>query len=104
MSRLDTIGSHKTTVETDDSGVTRVRYHETVVWERSADKKMITLRTGGYKTRTTKLRMNQAFKQFGYNIVVGQSSGEWYVNDNSDNKSWTSSIPFGGDICFVQTA
>jgi hypothetical protein len=104
MSRQDTIGSHKTTVESGIGKAIFVRYHNTVVWERSADGKTITLRTGGWKTNTTKLRMNQAFRQFGYNIVVSQSSGEWYVNDNSDNTSWTASIPFGGDTCFVDIA
>ena len=32
MNRLDTIGSHKTKVWTNDSGMTFVKYHDTVVW------------------------------------------------------------------------
>ncbi len=99
MSRSDTIGKHKTSVTHGIGGAVKVKYHNTVVWERSEDGKVITLRTGGWKTVTTKRRMSQAFTQFGYRIVVGQLKGKWYVNNN-DGAHWDS-IPFDGDTLEV---
>lgn len=58
MSGQDKIGSHKTKVFTDDEGYTNVVYHETAVVKFNAEK--IILNSGGWRTNTTKLRMNQA--------------------------------------------
>ena len=102
MSRSDTIGRTATLVARGLGQAVHVIYHDTVVWERSFDGKVITLRTGGYKTPTTKRRMNQAFQQFGYSIVVSSSRGFWYVNDNRDPKVWTRSIRFEVDLCIVE--
>ena len=40
----------------------------------------ITLDTGGWKTVTTKLRMNQASVQFNLGYTVYQQKGQWFVS------------------------
>ena len=102
MSKVNIIGKTATDVVTGPSLAVSVKYHKTVVWERDEGGKVITLRTGGWKTPTTKRRMNQAFQQFGYSIVVSSSRGFWYVNDNRDPKVWTRSIRFEVDLCIVE--
>lgn len=54
-----------------------VRYHNTEVVKFTP--KTIILNTGGFKTNTTKTRMNQASNQFklGYNVF--QKNYKWYV-------------------------
>lgn len=77
MSRQDTIGTHKTHIETDAEGV-HVRYHATRVASLAPDG-TITLRTGGWRTVTTKKRMNQALATWGSPYRVYQEDHEWYV-------------------------
>jgi len=67
-----------TRVWQDDAGNTHVRYHNTDVV--SFNDRWITLRTGGYKTVTTKARMNQASNQFSLGYGVFQRAGEWHVD------------------------
>ena len=61
MARCNQVGKHKTTIRTE-AGVTTVRYHSTDVVQFDAG--IIHLDTGGWKTVTTKARMNQAAEQF----------------------------------------
>lgn len=87
------MGSHKTAVFTDSDGALCVVYHKTCVWKKCADGSIV-LNTGGYKTRTTKLRMNQAFNQYGpayYGVV--QDDGSWYVYV----RGVQGRVPFDGD-------
>lgn len=87
MSRSDTIGNHKTTVSTEN-GVTRVTYHATTVFEYDRNTNTVILRSGGWQTNTTKLRINQAIRQFAINELPGmelfagisQHKGEWTVH------------------------
>ena len=74
--RSEQLSTHKTTVATSND-VTRVTYHSTVVVEW--DDTTITLRTGGYASRTTKMRMNQASNQFDLGYHVRQRAGRWHV-------------------------
>jgi len=76
MSRTNTIGAHKTVVFTE-AGWTRVVYHTTCVvrWNHET----IVLDSGGWQTATTKLRMNQAARQFGLGFSVYQSDYTWFV-------------------------
>lgn len=60
-----------------ENGRTIVRYHATDVVEFDAD--TIVLRTGGWWTSTTKLRLNQASHQFGLGYHVYSEGGNWYV-------------------------
>lgn len=59
----------------------KVTYHDTIVIE--FDDNQIILNTGGYKTTTTKRRMNQASKQFSLGIEVFQRKREWYVTQGN---------------------
>jgi len=80
MSRIDTIGTHKTTVFSS-GGYTHVVYHNTRVV--SFNSKYLILRTGGYHTKTTKLRMNQTSRQFALDYAVYQEGWTWYVEVSS---------------------
>lgn len=58
-------------------GMTHVQYHETNVVSFNAQE--VVLRTGGWATATTKLRMNQAASQFNLGFRVAQKKGQWFV-------------------------
>lgn len=53
MSQTNKVGTHKTGIYTN---------------------------TGGYRSRTTKLRMNQASNQFKLSFSVYQRKGDWFVD------------------------
>lgn len=76
MPHMDRLSSYKTTIETHN-GMTRIVYHSTCIVEFNNDE--ITLRTGGYKTVTTKRKMNQASQQFGLGYGVSQKAGDWFL-------------------------
>ena len=78
MSRQDQVGSHKTSIFTDESGYTNVLYHSTQV-VRFNDNEII-LNTGGFESNTTKLRMNQASNQFRLGFMVYQKDYKWYID------------------------
>jgi hypothetical protein len=70
------LGRIATTIEVVD-GKTRVVYHRTpVVVFGYTD---ITLNSGGYRTATTKKRMNQASRMFDLRFLVFQKNFNWYV-------------------------
>jgi len=77
MSRQDTIGKTATVIYTDNNGMTCVKYHDTDVVKFNNDK--IILNSGGWKTNTTKLRMNQASRQFRLDFQVYQTDFNWYI-------------------------
>ena len=56
------IEKYKTTVHTDKKKKTKIAYYDTVIVRFTEDE--IVLDTGGWWTRTTKGRMNQASRQF----------------------------------------
>jgi len=60
-----------------DGRHTHVQYHATRVVSFSDHE--IVLRSGGYYTRTTKLRMTQASNQFCLGFKVIQRDGDWFV-------------------------
>jgi hypothetical protein len=93
MSQTKRLGSTATTVYPDKTGETVVRYHATEVVRFSPDK--VTLNSGGWKTATTKLRMNQASNQFGLGYTVRQKDFSWFV-DLSDGEV----IPFTDGMTF----
>ena len=76
MAQTQTIGTHKTTVSTDN-GVTSVVYHSTPVVKFNHLE--IILDSGGWETNTTKNRMNQASNQFNLGYRVYQKDFEWFV-------------------------
>lgn len=71
------LSHYRTSVETDEQGKTRVVYYATavVVFDRGE----IVLNTGGWWTATTRLRMNQASREFGLEYLVFMKEGKWYV-------------------------
>jgi hypothetical protein len=88
MARQDRIGSHKTRVYRDAQGRTNVQYWNTDVV--SVGPKDIDLNTGGWKTNTTKTRMNQASREMNLGYGVYQRKGAWYAQDDINRMT----IPF----------
>ena len=82
MSRSNTLSMYRTQI-TSEHGVTSIRYANTTIV--GYDHEHIILRTGGYKTVTTKRKMNQASAQFGLGFGVFQRNDTWYVQIG-DNK------------------
>lgn len=71
-------GARATTIlASPNGGFTNITYHQTVVVSFSDS--AVILRSGGYRTATTKTRMNQASNQFGLGYSVYQEKGDWYV-------------------------
>jgi hypothetical protein len=91
MSRYNTIGTHKTVVVTDEDGITKVQYHDTVVVSFTPHR--IVLNTGGWKTATTKKRMNQASLHYRLGYLVHQDKGRWYCSPSPN----VLPVPFDGD-------
>lgn len=77
MARMEKIGKVATKIRTE-GGKTIVRYHATDVV--AFDGKIVTLNSGGYRTRTTKVRMNQTANQYNPPFEVFQRQGEWIVS------------------------
>lgn len=79
----------RATTITNDGGMITITYHSTPVVK--FDDKKIILNTGGWKTVTTKTRMNQASNQFGLGYDVQQKSGTWLVHHNGKTHNFTGS-------------
>ena len=92
MSRYNKVGKHKTSVVSKNAAMT-VTYHPTEVV--IATPTTITLNTGGWKTNTTKLRMNQAANQFDLGYCVYQHKNKWYVSYKNQT------IPFGAETLIL---
>lgn len=67
---------------------TEVKYHATVVVK--FDENEIILNSGGWRTVTTKSRMNQTSNEFNLGFGVYQRKGDWFV----DSKGCDEPIPF----------
>jgi hypothetical protein len=79
MTQLQTVRGVATTIAVNpQTGMTEIRYHNTVVV--AFDANQIVLNSGRWRTATTKVRMNQASNQFGLGYWVYQQRGEWFVN------------------------
>lgn len=77
-----TVGSYQTKIHADTSGKTQVIFYQTPVV--AFDNHSISLNTGGWWTRSTKARMNQASKEFSLGYRVYQKKGEWFVDYQND--------------------
>jgi len=77
MSQTTRVGTHKTSIRTEN-GTTSICYWSTDVVSFNATH--ITLRSGGYFTNTTKLRMNQTSCQFDLGFSVAQKNFDWFVS------------------------
>ena len=76
MSQTHTVGAHKTSI-VQLEGLTSIVYHNTPVVQFNNEE--IVLDSGGWDTRTTKTRMNQASNQYGLGFEVYQVNYTWYV-------------------------
>lgn len=67
-----------------DGHKTIYSYHRTDIVtvdpNQAGTSKAITLNSGGWRTPTTKLAMNQASNQFGLGFQVYQHNHDWYVD------------------------
>lgn len=77
MANQNTIGRHKTAIY-NDGEYTKVVYHSTAVV--SFNEAKIILNTGGWKSPTTKVRMNQTSNQFALGFYVYQKDFVWFVD------------------------
>ena len=77
MAQTRKVAGRATSIRTEDS-FTNVRYHNTDVV--SFNDRCIVLRSGGWHSATTKLRMNQTSNQFGLGFNVRQKSFGWFVD------------------------
>jgi hypothetical protein len=76
LSNISLIGKHATRIiQLEDDTI--VRYHDTDVVSFNRDG--ILLNHGGYKTATTKRRMNQVSEAFNLGFKVYQKNFEWFV-------------------------
>lgn len=77
MAQQTKVGNHATSIFVDEEGFTRVVYHSTNIIK--FNEKVIILNSGGWRTYTTKTRMNQASSQFKLGFNVFQKDNIWYV-------------------------
>ena len=75
----DRLSMYKTAIYTKDA-ITYIVYHQTDIVQFTYD--LITLDHGGYRTVTTKKKMNQASHQFNLGYSVIQRKGVWYADYN----------------------
>ena len=75
------LSSYRTSIESDYDHPLIVRYHKTAIVKRD-NAGVITLNSGGWRTVTTKRKMNQASHQFGLGYGVFQKDFDWYVDFN----------------------
>lgn len=96
MTQLDNVGRVATKLYTE-AGMTTIMYHSTEVVQFNDD--FIILDSGGWRTLTTKTRMNQASNQFGLGFKVYQEDFDWFVvrqvgEPNKRHFDWDNPIPF----------
>ncbi len=89
MPQLTKLGTRGTSVKWDSDGSFSVVYHYTPVVTVKANGTII-LDHGGWRSYTTKVRMNQASNQFGLGFSVYQKDFDWFVQVNGET------IPFDG--------
>lgn len=76
MATMQRVGTTATTVKGGRERL-EVTYHQTTVVR--VDSEGIHLDSGGWRTTTTKARMNQAANQYGLGFSVFQEKGKWFV-------------------------
>jgi hypothetical protein len=72
-----------------------VRYHRTYVVR--FNEKTVVLDSGGWRTATTKRRMNQVSTAFNLGVNVWQNRGEWFASDS------TGEFPFSDGMTLCRT-
>ena len=69
-------------------------YHNTAVVTKFLDG-TIKLNSGGWKSATTKLAMNQASNEWNMKFAVSQRKGEWFVRYNEIDYPFVDGITLG---------
>jgi len=64
----------------------KIQYHNTTIVEIFPDR--FILDSGGYWTKTTKLRMNQTSEVYGLDFYVYQKNYNWYVDYKGETYSF----------------
>jgi len=77
MAQNQIIGKLKTKVY-EENGLTCVQYWQTIVIKFNESE--IILNSGGYKTATTKMRMNQESNEFDLGLRVFDKKSVWFVD------------------------
>lgn len=91
MTNLNKFQGVETTTATDRDGALVGYYRGTPVARLAGD--VVTLKTGGWKSRTTKMRMNQFANNYcNAEFCIAQRGFEWFVVFNNKNK-----LSFEGD-------
>jgi hypothetical protein len=101
------VGKTATTIHTDSHGAVCCTYHRTLVAKALtlATGTTVTLDSGGYRTATTKVRMNEFSRQFCEGAFgVFQARGQWYVNIGRWNDPNARTMLFEDGITFVVNA
>lgn len=80
MPTMDKIGKTATTVGTSHGGWHIVTYHDTQVVRWNERENVVILDSGGWKTFTTKTRMNQTSNEYCLGYRVFQNNHKWYVS------------------------
>ncbi len=78
MPQLQKVTGVATSIRSEQ-GITTVRYHQTDVFRYDTRAGKITLRSGGWESATTKVRINQCFNQYAPGFSLYQKNGTWYV-------------------------
>lgn len=97
MSQTQRISSNNTAVIRRPDGYTEVFLHSTPVVTISQHGTIV-LRTGGWKTHTTKTRMNQVSNEMNLGFGVFQVKGKWFVDYEGQT------LPFETDTLIVRHA
>jgi hypothetical protein len=81
MGRTSRVTGRATNISTDELGFTNVRYHATdvVSFKQLARGIEVTLRTGGWRTSTTKTRMNPR---------AAKEALQWMDGSGAQNTVW----------------
>jgi hypothetical protein len=93
MTQLHRVTGVATNIRTEN-GATVVRYHSTDVVQFTPEH--IVLNTGGWRTNTTKTRMNQSARQFGLGYNVYQHKLDWFVSFKGQT------IPFDSETIVLE--
>lgn len=81
-----------TTIINNNRDGIEVIYHSTKVL--TVKNGIVTLNSGGYRTATTKRRMNQGAAKFNLDFVVYQDKFDWFVNLRGDIIPFTDGMQF----------
>lgn len=91
MSQQNTIGKHATNI-INNGDMIAIIYHSTPVVSFDAEK--IILNSGGWRTATTKTRMNQTSKQFDLGFRVYQKNFDWFIDYNGQTYDFIDNVQF----------